>query len=729
MTATGTEQLDAATSASIQPTAEISRPKPALWEVLLFLYLPFLVVVLLTFPTTADDPFITLRYAANLVHGYGPVYNPGQHVQGFTSPLHLLVAVVAYLLPGGHALFKLKLASLVFGVLALREGSILLSSLSLPVWARRVGFVALGTSLTLAFASVNALETSLVIWLLIALVRRLVVSGPPRSGLTPTILAFALVLARFDSLFPMAAMALAGLWVHRSLSWWKRISWVQGAIASALISVVGQYLYYGFPFPNTYYAKTETLTQGLHEGWLYLGTSVVPTLGQGGIRGALAVVVVIVEIALFGLGLVSIWRRNQRCLYLVAVVVGQLLLIFKAGGDWMVGGRFFAPAVISAIGIEILGVVEGASLLRSRQSPGGTRAVQVLGSAGLIAASFLPFTGQLAPVWQLPGLDDRSILADGHFPLSSPTWAGLPTALHCVKPGQLIATTEAGYLGFARQDVRILDMRGLTNQDIGHANPQAAIKDSQGVTDLFWPDPSSVVGHEILKERPSIIVTFDWPYGARPTIEQPVLGGAYHFLDDLTLGGSSIGVFGLPSVNPACFADLGRLRSAIARTISAKTYQGLLVIESGGRYQVRYFEFQPPDRALLRLTNGGQPVEIDIGGTRYSTSPLNHSTYTATPIVPGSTSLPDLPRDALSLFSDGTPGHLDALHYVVHVRGPVPTFLQSTLGSGSYGMTVTGTVYYRLVRESIAVTQAGHPVTATLYFYKFNALPPISAPS
>ena len=64
-------------------------------ERLLFLYLPFAAVIALTFPTTADDPFITLRYAANLVHGYGPVYNPGQHVQGFTSPLHLLIAVVA----------------------------------------------------------------------------------------------------------------------------------------------------------------------------------------------------------------------------------------------------------------------------------------------------------------------------------------------------------------------------------------------------------------------------------------------------------------------------------------------------------------------------------------------------------------------------------------------------------------------------------------------------------
>ena len=73
-------------------------------ELLLFLYIPFLLTLSFTFASNADDPFITLRYAANLVHGYGLSFNPGQHVQGFTSPLHLVVATGAYLFPGGHDL-------------------------------------------------------------------------------------------------------------------------------------------------------------------------------------------------------------------------------------------------------------------------------------------------------------------------------------------------------------------------------------------------------------------------------------------------------------------------------------------------------------------------------------------------------------------------------------------------------------------------------------------------
>ena len=44
-------------------------------------------VLLLGTPASAEDAFITFRYARNLASGQGLVYNPGEHVMGFTSPL------------------------------------------------------------------------------------------------------------------------------------------------------------------------------------------------------------------------------------------------------------------------------------------------------------------------------------------------------------------------------------------------------------------------------------------------------------------------------------------------------------------------------------------------------------------------------------------------------------------------------------------------------------------
>ena len=41
-------------------------------------------------PRTVDDAFITFRYAQNLVDGLGPVYNVGERVEGYSSPLRML---------------------------------------------------------------------------------------------------------------------------------------------------------------------------------------------------------------------------------------------------------------------------------------------------------------------------------------------------------------------------------------------------------------------------------------------------------------------------------------------------------------------------------------------------------------------------------------------------------------------------------------------------------------
>ncbi len=182
-----------------------------------------------------------------------------------------------------------------------------------------------------------------------------------------------------------------------------------------------------------------------------------------------------------------------------------------------------APAVIPIVAIEMLGLAEGVNLLRACAKAPAVRGFTVVASAGLVGASFLPFTGPVAPVWQMTGIDDQSVLAGGHFSAGRPVWAGLPSALHCVRSGHLIATSEAGYLGFARQDLRIVDMRGLTDQNIAPADTSSglAFKAPQGVIDLFWPSAKSAVGREILREHPSVIATFDWPWDPHLPLVNP----------------------------------------------------------------------------------------------------------------------------------------------------------------------------------------------------------------
>lgn len=51
-----------------------------------------------------DDAFIAYRYAENLALGRGMVFNPGERVLGFTSPLHVLLAALLHALVGHEAL-------------------------------------------------------------------------------------------------------------------------------------------------------------------------------------------------------------------------------------------------------------------------------------------------------------------------------------------------------------------------------------------------------------------------------------------------------------------------------------------------------------------------------------------------------------------------------------------------------------------------------------------------
>jgi hypothetical protein len=41
----------------------------------------------LWWPNTIDDAYITYRYAEHVARGLGAVYNPGERVEGFSSPL------------------------------------------------------------------------------------------------------------------------------------------------------------------------------------------------------------------------------------------------------------------------------------------------------------------------------------------------------------------------------------------------------------------------------------------------------------------------------------------------------------------------------------------------------------------------------------------------------------------------------------------------------------------
>jgi hypothetical protein len=475
----------------------------------------FLGASLLAFCVTTDDPFITLRYAANVVDGLGPVFNEGERVEGFTSPLHLVVAIAGVLLPGGADLLKLKLASIVFGVLLVHRVCRIFEKLPLHPVAKLLGPLLVAASWMTAVTGVNALETTLAAWLIALLIDRLL--DPPVDGpsLQDGVVAGLAILARPEAALVVGALALTSMAVESGRIA-SRLRWVLPAAAIAILSVLARLAYYHELVPNTYFAKSGPPSREIWGAWRYLVRSLQPdaTLPSTEFQVTLPDVFLVAQVACLAAGVAVAARRRDRLLYCAAAVLAQCLFVLRSGGDWMPGGRFVLPVLAPAAVLSVTGVMALGRLL-----PRPSRALAHLGVAGLVVAGAYPLAQEGQPIWKASGrFNNYDLVRTGWVKDFSTLWADLPQVVRCARPGELVALSEVGYVGYARRDVRILDTRGLTSAAVAKgATPDQ--RGTTGIVDPNWWSLDSAAGREIAKRDPVLVATLettntpDSPYG------------------------------------------------------------------------------------------------------------------------------------------------------------------------------------------------------------------------
>ena len=272
-----------------------------------------------------DDAFITLRTVDNFLHGFGLTWNPYERVQSFTHPLWLAVLTVADLLTSS-GYWAVMLASLAFAVAA-----VILALGRPPAAAAPILTVGVVLALSRAFVDYGTagLENPLA-YLLCALAIRAdfaPASDDARRRLFRlSILASLLALTRLDLalliLPALAARAIPGLrryWRSMLVSAAPLIAWEVFAV-----------IYYGFPLPNTAYAKLGAgVSAGdlVRQGMWYLEATV---------RSDPLTAIVIVG----GLSWVLVRGDRQRRLWAMGVTL-YLLYVVRIGGDFMMG-RFLA---------------------------------------------------------------------------------------------------------------------------------------------------------------------------------------------------------------------------------------------------------------------------------------------------------------------------------------------------------------------------------------------------
>jgi arabinofuranosyltransferase len=246
-----------------------TRPIPPAVRILLVLALAATLLLLLAhawfYRFQCDDAFISFRYARNLSHGHGLVFNPGaERVEGYTNFLWVLMLAAFDRLgiPPENAANPLSLCATV-ALWALVVG---FAWRSRPEsrWVLIVPALLLATTRSVAVWSTSGLETRWFELLLLAGVLRLTVEvqcllgrGSPPRALAGWLLALA-TLTRPDGLLVSASVLGTAALLLASR---RRLEarWVAGSALPYIALVGGHYLfrrlYYGDWLPNTYYAK------------------------------------------------------------------------------------------------------------------------------------------------------------------------------------------------------------------------------------------------------------------------------------------------------------------------------------------------------------------------------------------------------------------------------------------------------------------------------------------
>jgi arabinofuranosyltransferase len=279
----------------------------------------------------SDDAAITLRTVLNVTHGFGLRFNIAERVQTFTHPLWLGLVTLVYLAVG-------NVYSATFAVSIILSVVVFWLALARAATSAQAAFAAVALLGSQAFVdfSTSGLENPLCNLLLACFVLVFLDDRIDRRRLTVLWgIASLLYLTRPDAVL-LAAPALAvASWRVRQPRDVARAAVV--GMLPALLWTAFALLYYGFPFPNTAYAK---LAMGIDsaelrvQGLLYLVDSIdrdPVTLVTIAFAGVLAFVEPRPHVRALAAGLL---------LYLVYVV--------SIGGDFM-AGRFLAVPMFGAV--------------------------------------------------------------------------------------------------------------------------------------------------------------------------------------------------------------------------------------------------------------------------------------------------------------------------------------------------------------------------------------------
>ncbi len=448
------------------------------------------------FHYTSDDAYISYRYARNLSNGAGPVWNPGDHVEGYTNFLWVGILAGLHKL-GADIITSGRWLGYALAVVT-AAGTYAVTRELLPGTPGRIaGFLAcvlLAASGAWSMWAMAGLEAPLFASLSLAAIllhlrERPRLGGaagwPPASG---PVWAF-VALARADGILLVGVSALFKLGDafvrvrhapradRRKVAGKALVQVLAWAALFAVIYVpyfVWRYNYYGWLFPNTYYAKVGSGFDQTDRGVKY----VLDFLQESGGWLLLLLPLAIAESAV----------RRTAAAYVLALAGAWFAYTAYVGGDSLLRFRFLAPVLPLYYSVMAVTAVAVATRLRSAM-PRRRFAAEAIASAAVLASVAVTLHPQA-----VDAIDTRGERRAVDYRVQSAHWMQkeLPR-------DTTVALIPVGAFGYESQ-LTIIDMLGITDETIAHRKLKIG---------------SLAAGHEkydseyVLDLEPDIILLFD----------------------------------------------------------------------------------------------------------------------------------------------------------------------------------------------------------------------------
>jgi hypothetical protein len=463
-----------------------------------------------------DDAYISFRYARNLVEGKGLVFNPGERVEGYTNFLWVILialgmklganpTALAQVLCFGFAALSMVVVYRYFGLIYGRR---------LPQRLLPLAMIALAPPI--AVWALAGLETTMFAFLVTAAVLTHV--DQRRQGTLPlagSVLAGLAALTRPEGLIFAAILFVDTLLNHKPrrhlLLWLLPISLIYAPY------FFWRYSYYGFLFPNTFYAKTGGGTDQIFRGLLYAADFLKRPGGM---------------VCLLAFASLFLGRRRWIVLPLLTCLVwaGYVVAI---GGDGLAMYRFAVPV----LPVCCMLASEGLLLVFERIKAGRPSAeVRALRAVAVGVCLLLILSRSLGSPERDFVLEDR-IRVRGNW-VAIGQWLGL-----YARPGESVAVTAAGAVPYY-SGLYTIDMLGITDRHIAHISMDRmgggiAGHEKHDMEYVLSRKPTYIFHYPFLMRRPVITRSqfeTDWNPGLGRLPEMPAFRAMYEPISEQIAG-------------------------------------------------------------------------------------------------------------------------------------------------------------------------------------------------